>query len=78
MVFLTVDNTDIVEGYLTKNEINIEDVYIRLKKEINTWEVGLKSTKGSIRRDKSYGYPISFTWYDQGDYSFDNPEDHDM
>ena len=31
-------NTDIVEGYLTKTEINIEDVYISMQKSIDRWE----------------------------------------
>ena len=62
--FAFVDDTIIVEGYLTNTEITIEDVHIRMKKNIDIWEGGLKYTGGSIRPDKSFIYPISFTWYD--------------
>ena len=49
-----------------------------MQKSINRWEGGIKYTIVSIIPDKSFVYPISFKWYDQGDYSFENPEDHDM
>ena len=68
-----VDKNNIVEGYLTNTEITIEDVHIRMKKNIDIWEGRLKYTGGSIRPDKSFIYPISFTWNNQCDYSFENP-----
>ena len=36
-----VDDTNIVEGYLTNTEITIEDVYISMQKAINKWEVDI-------------------------------------
>ena len=47
--FAFVDDIEIVEGDLTKTEINIEDVYISMQKSIDIWEGVLKSTGGSIR-----------------------------
>ena len=38
VVLVFIDNTDIVEGDLTRNEITTEDVYIRIQKAINRWE----------------------------------------
>ena len=73
MVFAFVNDTDIVKGYLTRTEITIEDIFIRIQKSINKWEVGLKSTGGSIRPDKSFLYPISFKFDDEGNYPFENP-----
>ena len=73
-----VNNTNIVEVHLTKTEITIENVYISMQKSINGWEGLLKATGGAIRPDKSFVYPISFIWYDRGDYSFKNPKEHDM
>ena len=35
--FTFVEDTDIVEWYLTKTEITIEDVYIRMHKYIDRW-----------------------------------------
>ena len=78
MGFAFVYNTGIVERDLTKTEITIEDVYISMQKAINRWERGLKVTGGTIRTDKSFVYPISFMWDDQGDYSFEIPEDHNV
>ena len=68
MGFTFVDDSDIVEGDLTRTEINIEDVYISIQKSNNRWEGGIKATGGSIRPYKSFIYPISFKWDDQGDY----------
>ena len=39
------DDTEIMEGDLTKTEITIEDVYISMQKYINIWEGGIKSTR---------------------------------
>ena len=76
--FAFVDNTDIVEEYLTKTEINIEDSYIIMQKYINRWEGGIKSAGGATIPDKSFIYPIYFMWYEQGDYSFEKPDGHNM
>ena len=57
----------IVEGYLTRTEITIEDIYISMQKYINRREGEIKSTGGSIILDKSLVYHISFKWDDQGD-----------
>ena len=46
-----------------------------MQKAINRWERGLKCTGGAIRPDKSFVCPISLKWDNQGDYSFENPED---
>ena len=35
---LFVDNTKIVEGYLTFTEITFEDIYISMQKSIDGWE----------------------------------------
>ena len=43
--FMFIDNTNIVEGDLTKTEITIEDIYISMQKYINIWEGGIKSTR---------------------------------
>ena len=43
--FIFVDDTEIMEGDLTKTEITIEDIYISMQKYINIWEGGIKSTR---------------------------------
>ena len=68
LVFTSVDDTDIVKRYLTRTEITIEDIYISMHKSINRWEGVLKSTRGAIRPNKSFVFPISFKYDDQGDY----------
>ena len=55
-----VDDTDIIEGDLTRTEITIEDVYISMKKYNIIWQGGLKDTRGAIIPDTSFVYPISF------------------
>ena len=50
--FMFIDNTNIVEGDLTKTEITIKNIYIRMQKDIDTREGGLKDTRGSIIPDK--------------------------
>ena len=67
-----------MEGYLTSTERTIEDIYIIMQKSINRWEGGIKSSRGAIIPNKSFVYSISFKWDDQGEYSFENTEDHDM
>ena len=62
MGFALVDDTDILEGYLTKTEIPIEDVYISMRKAINRRKGGIKATGGVTRRDKSFIYLISLKW----------------
>ena len=52
--------------------------HLGLDQVINRWDGGVKSTGLAIRPDKSFVYPISFMWDDQGDYSFENPEEYDM
>ena len=49
-----------------------------MQKDINRWERGINATRGYIRPDKSFVYPRSFKWDNHGDYSLENPEDHDM
>ena len=78
MVFAFVDNIRILEGDITRTEITIEDIYISMQKSICIWERGLKSRGVAIIPYKSFLYHISFKWDNQGDYSFENPEDHDM
>ena len=67
VVLAFVDDTGMVEGYLIRTEINIEEVYISMQKTINRWERGLKSIRGAIRPDKSFIHPIYLKWYHQGD-----------
>ena len=76
--FVFIENIGIVEGYLTKTEITIKDVYISMQESIERWEGGLKATSGSISPYKLFVYPISFIWDDQGDYSFENPQEHEI
>ena len=66
VVFIFVDDTYIVEVYLTNTEITIEDVYINIHKAIDIWEGVLKETGGAIRPYESFVYPIFFIWDDQG------------
>ena len=67
VVFTFIDNTDIVEGYLTRTEITFEYIYISMHKSIKNGVGGIKATGGAIRPDKSFVYHISFKWGDRGD-----------
>ena len=73
--FAFVDDTDIIEGDLTSTGITINDVAQSMQSAIDRWEGGLKTTGGAIRPDKSFVYPISFTWDEKGNYTFESIED---
>ena len=73
--FAFVDDTDIVQGDLTATDLSIEDIYTCMQEGINRWEGGLKATGGAICPDKSFVYPIAFTWDDTGEYTFLSPNE---
>ena len=73
--FAFVDDTDIIEGDLTATDLTFHDVATNMQEAIDQWECGLKATGGTICPDKSFIYPISFTWDDKGNYCFDSPDD---
>lgn len=70
--FAFVDNTDIVAGDLSSTSLTFEEVAHSMQEGIDCWEGGLKATGGAIRPDKSFVYPISFSWDEKGNYSFDS------
>ena len=73
--FAFVDDTDLAEGDLKLAHLDIEDVFRNMQSAIDSWEGGLKTTGGAIRPDKSFAYPISFSFKPSGEYYYDKVED---
>ena len=38
----------------------------------------MKATGGALRPDKSFVYPLIFTWYKKGNHTFQDPVDIDI
>ena len=72
--FAFVDDTDLVEGDLTSTDLTYSDIHKKMQEGINRWEGGLKTTGGAIRPDKSFVYPIDFTWDERRDYTYCHPD----
>ena len=78
LVFAFVNDADIVSGHLTSTDITIEVAYSHMQEAIDRWEGGLKATAGALRPDKSFVYPLFFTWDEKGNHTFQNPTDIDI
>ena len=66
MLFVFVDDTDLVEGNLRSTTDDLEEVTERMQNSINFWEGSLKATEGAIRPDKSFVHPINFIFKNSG------------
>lgn len=77
VAFAYVDNTDLVEFNLANPSITIDEVLDNLQEAINRWEGGLKTTGGALVPSKSWVYPISIQFDDEGDWSYESLSDID-
>lgn len=75
--FAFIDDTDIVEGDFQMGHLDIDTVFDNMQEAIDRWEGGMKTTGGAIRPDKSFVYPINFTFKPNGDYQYEKVEDMD-
>ena len=65
--FVLVDDADLGEGNLRPSNDSLEDVADRMQRSIDQWEGSLKTSGGAIRPDKSFAYPIDFTFKASGE-----------
>ena len=72
-----VDDTDLVCSSLDSEE-TVEDLSPQMQNAINTWEGGLRATGGALVPEKSWIYPIKYTWNEQGDARLETIENLDV
>ena len=77
--FAFVDDTDLLHLDMRKNETEAEAMN-NMQQAINRWEGGLKTTGGTIVNSKSWVYPISFEFDEQGKWKYKKVADiqHDF
>ena len=66
-----------MEFNLADPSITIDEVLDNLQEAINRWEGGLKTTGGALVPSKSWVYPISIQFDDEGDWSYESLSDID-
>ena len=68
-----VDDTDLVCTSFDSDD-TLEDLHPQMQRAINTWEGGLRATGGALVPEKSWVYPIKYTWNDKGDPTLEKIE----
>lgn len=78
--FAFVDDTDIIDVDMRDDKRTLEDAAESMQTAIHRWEGGLKATGGAIRPDKSWIYPIGFSFDTSGKWSYieNTKEDFDF
>ena len=61
-----VDDTDLVLSSFD-SEQTLDDITPLMQSAINTWEGGLRATGGALVPEKSWVYPIKYSWNAKGD-----------
>ena len=59
-------------------DITQEKAYAYMQEAIDQREWGLKATGCVLWPDKSFVYPLIFTWYKKGNHTFQDPVDIDI
>jgi hypothetical protein len=72
VAFAFVDDTDLVQGNPGNNNISANDVMEEMQQSLLRWEGGLKATGGALVPEKSFVYPIDFTFNNSGIASYKN------
>jgi hypothetical protein len=75
VAFAFVDDTDLVQGDLIRQDITADEVMQEMQQAIMRWEGGLKCTGGALVPEKSFVYPIDFTFSTSGQASYKTVED---
>ena len=70
-----VDDTDLITIDMRENHRNTEDIMIDMQEGIDRWEGGLRTTGGAIVPEKSWVYPIDFTFDTTGKWKYKSVEE---
>ncbi len=68
--FAFVDDTDIIDIDMRDDKRTLDEAAESMQQAIHRWEGGLKATGGAIRPDKSWIYPIGFTFDSAGKWRY--------
>ena len=66
--FLFVNHIDLCKGKLYNPNFSIHKVLDKVQKSIDYWEGSLTTIGGAICPDKSFIYPISFSFKQKNNY----------
>ena len=66
VAFAFVDDTDLIQGNVGDTALTANEVMIEMQSAIFRWEGGLKATGGAIVPEKSFVYPIDFSFNSAG------------
>jgi hypothetical protein len=76
--FAFVDDTDLVTFRADDFTITDDEIFEDMQESIDRWEEGLKLTGGAIVPAKSWVYPISFKFSDDGLWKYNTMEANDF
>ncbi len=68
--FAYVDDTDLIQIDMREDKISEQETMNKMQEAIDRWEGGLKMTGGAIVPEKSWVYPIAFTFDKQGRWQY--------
>ena len=72
-----VDDTDLVEFNNQDPNILIDEVMENIQSDIDRWEGGLKASGGALVPAKSWVYPISFKFDEEGAWAYESIDEID-
>jgi hypothetical protein len=75
--FAFVDNTDLIELDLRRDDFDTPTTMENMQDFITRWEGGLKATGGAIVPMKSWVYPISFAFNHEGKWKYESTQEID-
>ena len=75
IAFAFVDDTDLPCMDFRNDAIRADEVMVQMQDAIDRWEGGLKTTGGAIAPEKSWVYPIDFSFAEDGTWYYRSPED---
>ena len=78
VAFAYVDDTDLLEFNSRDPHITIDEVMEKMQQAVNRWEGGLKTTGGALVPSKSWVYPVSFKFDEEGEWSYETLAEIDI
>jgi hypothetical protein len=76
--FAFVDDTDLLTFRADDFNITADEIFDDMQESIDRWEEGLRITGGAIVPLKSWVYPISFEFLEDGRWKYTSLEDNDF